>query len=363
MRIVSFFIYVLIVVLLGVLYVSTSRKAMKKISELRGAADVWWGIYKGANGDLSNMAYLGLVDNFRDRDSLQEYKPKKGNNDVVLYLRGDSYSRSVPSSAYAYLSGYYFSNRWQTNFGYRLDSNKKNVLIIETSERFLRENYNDLRIFRYFTDADHMNHAGNGNELANEEDPEPGYAGMFFNRNINQNIEYNLFNYRFISRLFECKAALNYYAFGRASGDVIVSEDNQFLFLRETMEPYGTRSAYNKVPEQEVTLLINNLNTIYRHYLEAGFDEVCFCIIPNPVSLLQPGPAYNRLVQRIQYDPRLQVKYIDLYQLFRYYPEQYYCHGDTHWNNNGKQVWINEVNKILEHMHGQQKGSLSVLMR
>lgn len=344
-------IYIIVVALFGVLFISTSRTAMKQISGTRSVTEGWWGEYKGVNGDLSNMAYLDFVENYRKDTEDFQCVTKNYHNDINLYLRGDSYIRSIPGTAYSFLSSIYFSDRWQTNYVYNLERDKKNILIIEISERFMRENYNDLRLLKYFTNDANAKGDAPGNELLETDAPELGIASVFFNKNINQNLEYNLFNYRFLNPVFESKAALNFYLLGRASGEVVVSRDKDFLLLRETMLPTGTRSSFSPLPLEEVTLLVNNLNTIYTHYLAEGFDDVYFCIVPNPVTLLQPDDNYNNLVPLVQYDPRLRMKIIDLYKVFKERPELYYEHGDTHWNNRGKAVWINTVNEILVMAH------------
>ena len=52
----------------------------------------------------------------------------------------------------------------------------------------------------------------------------------FFNKNMNQNLQYNLFNYNFVFPMFESKALLNFYLFNRASGDVVISKNKKYLF-------------------------------------------------------------------------------------------------------------------------------------
>src|ERR1019366_9750435 len=94
--------------------------------------------------------------------------------------------------------------------------------------------------------------------------------------------------YNFIIPVFEYKAALNYYLFNRASGDVVISNDRDFLFLNETVSGTDIGSSYITIPDTEITHLVDNFNIIYDHYLANGFKEVYLSIIPNSATIVQP---------------------------------------------------------------------------
>jgi hypothetical protein len=147
--------------------------------------------------------------------------------------------------------------------------------------------------------------------------------------------------------LFETKALLNYYVFGRASGDVAISKDGNYLVLRRTVEGTTGRSSYVPVPDEMITLIINNLNELGDYYKAKGFKEVYFSIIPNSVTILQPE-HYNGFIPRVQYDPRLKLKVIDIYGAFKRQKEIFYLHGDAHWNEKGIAQWVDMVNEQLK---------------
>lgn len=167
-----------------------------------------------------------------------------------------------------------------------------------------------------------------------------------FNKYINQNLQCNLFNYNFVMPMFEAKAALNYYLFNRASGDVIISKDRNFLFLKETVTYTDEGSSYSRFADNDITKLIDNINTIYEHYRQNGFNEVYLSVIPNSATIMQPG-EYNNLIPTIQNDPRLKMKVIDAYTAFKNAKEVLYLPGDTHWNNRGRQMWLDMVNEKI----------------
>jgi hypothetical protein len=77
---------------------------------------------------------------------------------------------------------------------------------------------------------------------------------------------------------------------------------------------------------------------------------VYISIIPNPVTLLQPE-HYNGLIPRLQKTGLLNgMKMIDIYDAYSKAsdPGALYRVGDTHWNNNGMQVWLKTVNAELK---------------
>ena len=140
---------------------------------------------------------------------------------------------------------------------------------------------------------------------------------------------------------------INYYLFSRADGSVVISNDRNYLFFTETVVKDRNSGSYCPVGMDEIDGIVSNLNTIYDHYKAGGFNEVYLSIIPNPVTILQ-HTGYNNLIPLIQNHPKLKMKCIDSYSVFMNIPGDYYLRGDTHWNKNGKQTWIDLVNKTLE---------------
>jgi hypothetical protein len=347
---------------LTVISLSTSKPIMKQISDVREAAPwgAWWGPHHAPTGDLARMAYLDNVKKFADTDKYIYNAQSKGNRKIDLYMYGDSYVMGVPDSAYYGLNSFHFARRDYTDLIYNLDTTKINILIIEGGERFSRGNF-------HTTDFIFSHIRPENNVIAQLR--QPGYfitvpdhkhAGftfpdidMFFNKAINQNIEYNLFTYNFMAGIRTLKASMNYYLFNRASGDVVVSDDGNYLFIRESVNNDLYMSSYAEVTEPLVSYYVSQLNPIYEHYKSQGFDEVYLSIIPNTASIVQPGP-YNGFLPDLQNPARgypLLMPVIDVYSIFSTDedPTQYFKKGDTHWTNKGQQVWIEEVNKRLRH--------------
>ena len=233
---------------------------------------------------------------------------------------------------------------------YHLDTTKRNILVLEVSERYLRTYYGGLQIFDELCDSIIKKKT----IAASEENITPSYASIIpgfhvndlFNKYINQNLQGNLFNYNFIIPMFETKAALNYYVFNRASGDVVISRDRNFLFLKETVSLTDIGSSYVPLTDADITWMVDNFNKIYDHYKENGFSEVYLSMIPNSATIMQPD-GYNNLIPGIQQDKRLKIKIINVYNAFKNSPVTLYQPGDTHWNSKGRQLWLDLVNEKL----------------
>lgn len=341
--------YFFIVFGLAALAGSTSRRFMQFISETRDG-DKWWCAYPCLHGDLVSMSYLDFVPQFNPVQAKEYLKRANhtGTKKTVLVIHGDSNTWHLADSNFADVSKLYYINR--TNGGYyHIDTAPDNILVIEVGERYLRSYFEGLSIF------DEIKDTGGSKPLslvsikspAKQASLIPGIKpDYFFNEYINQNLQCNLFNYNFIMPMFEYKAALNYYLFNRASGDVVISNDRKFLFLKETVTTTDQGSSYSPVSNEEIAKIVSTLNTIYDHYKQAGFREVYFSVIPNTATIVQPE-GYNGLIPRLQGNPALRMKIIDIYSDFKNSKDIFYFTGDTHWNMKGKQMWVDKINEQL----------------
>lgn len=340
--------YIMIVVGLAVLYLSTSKDMMQKISDARNDNDEWWGSHFAYEGDLVGMSYLYYEEKFH-KPRQRVYKPKQCNDKGVnLVIWGDSYTQYFGDTCFC-ADKYQYGRRYFSKLDYTLDSAKRNVLIIESTERLVREYFannrmvNEVKLLSY------------KNILSTMQSPhKPVYTAVFsmpdvsilFNDRINQNIEYNLFNYNFLSPARKMKAWMNYKVFKRASGDAVLSDDADRLYLKETTLKKGNSGYATPLTNEEINKLVAVFNDLYDRYRNAGFDEVYLSLIPNAVTIYQPE-KYNLLIPRIQQHAALKMKCIDIYTVFRQTPDGMYWKGDTHWSNKGADEWLKIVNRIL----------------
>ena len=320
------------------------------------STDKWWGFYDYLNGNLVGLSHLDIVKKFNSHPALgvNEHHTLDSAYNTVLYLHGDSYSAYIQDVNFKCISGFQNINRYSGG-NYTLDRTKRNILIIEIAEMQVRDYFGSLRMIKDVYEADKRKEITGLPHLPVSTDarylsffPDIN-TGLFFNKNINQNLECNLFNYNFMMPMFGSKAALNYYFFHRASGDVVISNDWKFLLQKESTIKYRI-----PITSDEMTELIENLNKIGNHYKQYGFSEIYLSIIPCTATIAQPE-EYNNFIPLIQNDPRLALKIIDIYSVMKNSPEEYLCHGDTHWNINGKQKWVEMINEILAKNQTQLK--------
>ncbi len=335
------------------LVLATSKSLSEQIEDRRSYEanhDLWWGQQRGKWGDLTTMSYLDQVKKFREQ---KDYDFKdlsgEGNKNIDLYLYGDSYVAEMPKGTFACLDSFIFHFRYDTH-EYTLDPAKRNIMIIEVSERFMRERFRTAGMISNFRINGHDDAL---HPLAAKRPKKPtttslNFTDLLFNPHINQNLEYHLFNYNFLILPRQVKAALNYKLFNRASGDVVISDNGDYLFYKMTVAQNNICSSYAQLAENETKTIVASLDTIYDYYKQAGFAEIYLSVVPNPVSILQPGP-YNNLIPLVQNDSGLKMPFIDLYTLFKQSkePASLYRAGDTQWNNKGAQAWLQLVNNIL----------------
>ncbi len=347
-------------ILLGIalLAISDSKDLTEAILNKRSGISGWFGLRQWNNaGDLVSMSYLYDEKKFVEKGGYHFTKPLDTvRKNIELYVWGDSHLRYVPDSAFALTGHYHFGRRDFTDLNYKLDAGKKNILVIETAERFARPYFSNLSIFNHVKkEEDATTFSGASSIPVTDASLFGINLDAFYNHDINRNLEFNLFDYNFINPIRLLKARYVYELFHRASGQVVLSDDGKYLFLRETIAAHGFLSSYDPIGVQESSQMMNNIDTIYRHYKKEGFDEVYLSIIPNPASILQPD-RYNELIPSIQMQASVKgIPVIDVYRPFSHHPDpgSLYRIGDTHWNNNGIQIWLQIVNDELRKIANQ----------
>ena len=328
---------------------------MNQIITKRSDLDSWFGTHRWANGDLVSMSYLDHLKQFQEKDEEHFVRPldDSGHRNIDLYIYGDSYLMSVPDSAFSFVNQYHFGRRTYEDLDYSLDPHKKNILIIEYVERLARNELRRLDIY------DHLKKKAPESSFRGLSFAPVNYANMvaldIFTHEINRNLEFNLYGYRFWDQVKLAKVSFTYGLFKRAVGDVVVSDDGSRLFLRQTMAPNDISSSYSPIDQKEMQKMITNIHSIYDHYKAEGFDEIYLSIIPNPVTILQPL-HYNDLIPEVQKEARLKdIPIIDIYSQFSQdaEPGRLFRIGDTHWSNQGIQLWLHAVNTELRKQNRQ----------
>ncbi len=259
-----------------------------------------------------------------------------------LYIIGDSFTEPQRLSQADFRVSHYQRLAWDNPQRVQLDRTKRNVLLIESVERHVRERFpqpvTDVVIER---------------DTAQTPQPQPSWwnriAGNWHNADVEQRLEAVLFSHDWAWWFKERKAALTLNWFDRTDPNVSLSTDKQHIFLRSDTDPQKPlNESFSSLTDQEIGGIVAGLNATAGHFRRAGFDAVYVSIIPNKASILEPDRrSYNHLIERIQEHPKLRVPMVDTYAPFRTAPGSPYLPGDTHWNCRGRALWLRAVRQRL----------------
>ncbi len=265
--------------------------------------------------------------------------PKKEKVKICLFLAGDSFTEDKRISKNDFVAdSYYRGNVAETNEDLPVVATKK-VLIIETVERHFRERFAEpWKNWEYKLKK--------GEEKEHISIPYLLSLNMPYNEKLHQA---SLFGFDTILRFKEWKALLNYYLFNKIDEKVYLTKDKNNILYYLDIEP-GISSCFDTLEEKEIEKLVSNVNITYKYYKSIGFDEVILSIIPNKTSILGRDLGnYNNLVARLENNSKLEMPLISVSKEFEKGGSKFYDLGDSHWNCEGEQIWINKVNdKLLD---------------
>ncbi|HET6226867.1 MAG TPA: hypothetical protein VFF27_11350 [Bacteroidia bacterium] len=253
------------------------------------------------------------------------------NKATTLTIIGDSYTQHFDSS-YFNVSDYKFIH-WDAlpDTIEKTDSSKKNILIIESTERYLRWRFLKNQLLTI------------GTKAVVSKEPEP------IKLLAESNLQYMTNNYDWELSFKELKTLVHLNLFDKFSPTVGKPDKSGRLYLSETTDPANNSSSFILIPAAEVKNLVQNLNTISTDLKKMGYDEVYISIIPNAATLYKTdGLTYNQLIPRIQKDSTVRFNFIDLYKPFKEEAHSVFLFNDSHWNELGKMIWLVQVNSIID---------------
>ena len=300
-------------------------------------------------GDLYRLSYLPQ---FKEEAIKCKPSPISQKFDEIvsinLFIIGDSFTEEERVNKNDFPTEKYQYCHWAKQTDIRLDSSKRNILILETVERTFKEHFSKS-VDNFKMENSTENNAQNNQSWKKIVKEKIEKTIVFcFPKGIEERLEHTLFNYDFFLWFREIKATLNLNFFDRIEKKVVLSKDKQHIFYSDEADSTDSHSAFYPINHLEIDTLITQINDTRRKYLKAGFDEVYLSIIPNKVSILSPNlGTYNHLIERIQRDPRIQTPIIDTYSIFKKYPQKYYLKSDTHWNCEGRTVWLEKTNNAI----------------
>jgi hypothetical protein len=304
-------------------------------------------------GDLYGVSYLQPYK--IDLEPFKQYnqKPGRRNTNSILYIIGDSFlADKTLSGAFDAFDNVIFLDR-RFSFGpIKLDSAKQNYLMMEFAERNLN-GYDISKTDETRLTTDEIKRGVNFGNAPVQAGSQPPPASLFerlnkiiFNKDLSRNLELILFDNKLATPFKEVKASLNYRLFNRVANEVAVSTDKKRLLFNITVDTANLQSVFRPKPEREVDSIVNNLDIARDYYLAIGFKKVFLSVIPNPVSVYDSKRMpYNHLLERVEQKTDLPV--ISLYKIFKTDQRNLFYRSDSHWNPQGLDIWVNEVNKVL----------------
>lgn len=347
--------YIVLFAAIAVFVISSVDDLTRVLAQKKYDTKSWWGSDKYIYGDLYGMSYLpqfkipgekgGKIIGHDDRC---QAIPKTFN----IYATSDSYTwdlfKDPANFCGADKSGYAASN-FRDVLSIHLDSSKKNILVIETTERNVWTLLTDTAYLLHFVQPLKPGETPN-NEASAEERKK--FHFKFNMKDADANFEFNLWDYRFLTPLKQLKARLTFNWFNRANPDVIVSPDKKYLLYEHTVDTAYTESSFKPFNNQKANDMVTGLNLVYDHYKKLGFYDVYLSVIPNPVTILYPrykDLSYNQLIPKLQDNPALKLKVFDSYHLFLAHRNlQLFSRSDTHWTSVGEKLWLSAFNQQLQ---------------
>jgi hypothetical protein len=314
-----------------------------------------YGIDLYALGDLYRYAYLS---EYRDTTKFVQALPSKTDNNINLFVLGDSFTASFKQVHYQGVSAYSFANWNQAvdqQFTLQTDSAMNSVLLVTCAEKNIRLRFAKNQLALYLAK---LGTTGDiGFTLVEKPLSMAEYLKKYFGRAdvSDQNIQAVLFENELALRIKEIKAEFNRSVFGKIAPEVEIYSEKNMLFQKLTTDSkYIYMSSFRELEVQEEDELILGMSRLVKHYKKAGIDSVIFSFIPNPVSIVAPqfkGRIYNKLIPRLEKRiAETGAGCVSVYDSFTRFGEQVYRRGDTHWNVKGASFWLNRMNQTLASM-------------
>ncbi|GAB4018738.1 hypothetical protein GCM10028808_54290 [Spirosoma migulaei] len=318
---------------------------------------ILWG--GGLSSTVSHWLYeIGVIaDDYRYGDlyrlsALPQFKqahpicpPAKLSSDTAsthLYLIGDSFTEPQRLNKEDFHVSHFQRVGWDNKQAVQLDTTKRNILLIESVERHFRQHFSHpVTDFVVENDTSHT--------LVNQPTLSKRISDDFHRTDVEERLESTLFSQDWAFWFKELKAALTLNWFDRTNTKVSLSNDKKNVFLHlDTDTTLQVVSSFSGLTDQEVNVLVDSVNAVAKQYRQLGFDEVYLSIIPNKATILETNRTdYNHLIERIQNNPNLVVPTINVYDFYKRATASPYLKSDTHWNCEGRAIWLNQVRQKL----------------
>jgi hypothetical protein len=349
------FTRLIILFLTTIYFVSLSPSLMKEIVDVRTKPNALFPSYRVDMGDLYGLSFL-------KKFGRSGWKPSfipdtcTSNKNIDLYTISDSYlNNRMTKKAFCGVNNLIQVSWDGAPSTIQLDTQKTNILIIETVERYTCVRFNVIEWMKHFNvnvetqKAIEYTILSDNSSKIEEKMTLEDLSKKIFNPNINQNLEFNLFDYKPFLFVWETRAELTQKLFKRLASPIVsIAANNKYLVLKETADGKQNTASNFPIADVEADKIVENLNEVSTFYRQKGFSEVYLSIIPNPIHIVDTTFNYNQLIPKIQNHKNLKMPIIDVYPVFKENNTLVFHKNESHWTNQGMQFWIDQVNLELK---------------
>jgi hypothetical protein len=253
------------------------------------------------------------------------------NTNSTLTIIGDSYLDGLDSSFFYPIKYRFIHWDRMPDTIPALDRTKKNILIIESTERAVRWRFTGNNLLTIGTKSPKAIEKSSVKLLAED------------------NLQYMFTHLDWELPFKELKTLINLHYFDKFSPLVSKPDGTGRLYLEATINPENQASSFNPVGDPEIERIVENLNKINDELNACGFDEIYISIIPNAATIYKKAEQpYNHLIERIEQHPDAKFGFIDIYQPLKQEKNSVFHFNDSHWNPLGKTLWILKIKRLLD---------------
>lgn len=301
-------------------------------------------------GDLYRLSNLPQFKELQTKCPHPVFTQKQN---ISLYTIGDSFLEKERIDSLDFAVKKYHHIKREAKEQIVLDTTLENVLLIECIERHLREYFTkeitDYEVVKTIQPRIEIKIPEKKSIISSLFKTNSDIETYFDIGQIEQRFENIFFNFNIPLLFKELKANFVYYFFKRTTGNAIVSENGKHLFYCfDTDTTKILNSSFSYLSDNEVDAMVLNINKSVEKYKKSGFKKVYICIIPNKASILEPKRGkYNELISRVQTNKNLKASCVDIYSVYKNSSQNVYALSDSHWNCEGRRLWLELVNNEL----------------
>lgn len=302
------------------------------------------------NFEYGDLYFLNLIDNFKVPtpplgDEYYNSVPKTEIKDAEILTFGDSFLaagarvKNVPGRLADTLKKKVFFSQTSEplemleNTGFQ--KGEKKYLILETAER---------RVPSLFS--------GGHSKLVKTNPVLVNLMTTVIPVNIEQRYTFLLQKSKATHYIYKELATLKFNLFGYISSVTpVYKKEPPWLFYYQDVNDKKT-SFYYKFTDEEIKSICDNIENLSRQLNDKYNIEFVFMPVPNKYTIyhrLLNNDEYNNLLPRIYIELKNRnVKVCNLYDVYMNSGKELYYPTDTHWNEEGVKIAVNEVIKFID---------------